>query len=155
MQKFPAPEFEVTTVFRFSPAHDGDVAGLVVFGHDYAWIGVRRVNGRLAVIFARCLAANRGGEEQELSSYPLEADTVHLKVSVSNGGICRFYFSEAGDKFAPVDPKFSAVSSSWVGAKVGLFAAARGTGTKSSGHVNVDGFRVTRLGHLTPSQAAF
>jgi len=42
LQKFPAPEFTVTTSLDFSPAAEGETAGLVVYGYDYAVLGLRR-----------------------------------------------------------------------------------------------------------------
>jgi beta-xylosidase len=41
LQKFPAPAFTVTTKLEMSPAGSGESAGLIVFGYDYAWIGLR------------------------------------------------------------------------------------------------------------------
>jgi beta-xylosidase len=147
MQKFPAPEFEVTTLLRFSPAADGDRVGLVVFGHDYAWLGLCCERARLRLVLRRCDAAHQGGAEQEVSAADFAGDTVHLRVSVSAGGHCRFAYSAGGGDFQSFGPAFQAKSSYWVGAKVGLFAAAPAqSGHDAAGHADVSSFRITPLG---------
>jgi beta-xylosidase len=144
MQKFPAPDFEVTTVFRFCPAHDGDLAGLIIFGHDYAWLGLRWRNGRWSLVMAQCLDAHQRGQEREIFSREVTSQTIHLRVTVKSGGLCQFAASDGGDSFETTGPEFQAASSDWVGAKVGLFATARERHNAPAGSVQVHGFRVTR-----------
>ncbi len=52
LQKFPALEFTVTTKLDFPPASDGDSAGLIVFGFDYCWLGLKRLNGATSLVLA-------------------------------------------------------------------------------------------------------
>src|SRR5207253_2816084 len=63
LQKFPAPEFQVTTRLEFFPQRTGDAAGLVIFGKDYASIGLRLESNGLQLCVARCLAAHKSGHE--------------------------------------------------------------------------------------------
>ena len=124
MQKFPAPEFTVTATLDFAPKADGDSAGLIVFGCDYAWLGLQCRNGRTALVLAICREA-AGGNAQEEHEFPLPAGSrpLQLRVTVRAGGLCQFACSTDGKTFTPASPLFTATAGRWVGAKVGLFAA--------------------------------
>ena len=114
-EKFPAPGFVATTQVRFTPAGDGDRAGLIIFGHDYAWLGLQSENGRLRLVLRRCNAAHQGGMEDELHGSETCSDVVFLRAIVSSGGRCRFAFSFDGAEYREVGDVFQAASSSWVG----------------------------------------
>ena len=45
LQKWPAPEFQITTCMKLSDMEEGDVCGLVSFGGKYAAICVAKKNG--------------------------------------------------------------------------------------------------------------
>ena len=124
LQKFPAEEFTVTTKLEFAARADGDCAGLVVFGYDYAWLGLKRVHGAPALVLAICREAPKGEAQSESVVLPELAGPVTLRVTVSPGARCRFSFSRDGVKFTPVgETAFTATVGRWVGAKVGLFTA--------------------------------
>ncbi len=143
LQKFPVPEFTATTLLEFSPAGEGERAGLVVFGYDYAWLGLRQTAGGLRLGFALCAEAQTGSGEVELASVRVACGRVTLRVKVSAGARCAFSFSEDGEKFAAIGPEFQARSSKWVGAKVGVFASAEGDAAGAgAGHADFDWFRV-------------
>lgn len=122
MQKFPALEFTATALLDASSAGQ---TGLIVFGYDYAWIGFRW--GKLVQITV--MKAGDGKPEAKETVVPdRPAGPVHLRVTVADGGKCRFSYSTDGQDFAPVGDAFTANVGRWVGAKVGLFAAGdRGT----------------------------
>lgn len=141
MQKFPAPEFTASTSLCLAPTQDGDAAGLIVFGYDYAWIGLRRAGGNTRIVFRRCLAADKEGTEEELFSEPFTGRRIELRVSVGAGARCEFAWRAPDQAFRPVTPPFLAKSSRWVGAKVGLFAASV-MGSPIGGYADVDWFRV-------------
>lgn len=124
LQKFPTPAFTVTTRLEFDPLNPADAAGLLVFGDDYAWIGVR--GDRLVLHTAHHAHA----EPAAVTETPLAdhvTGAIELRVTVTAGARCHFSFSRDGQSFTPVDGEFTAVVSRWVGAKVGLFALAAGT----------------------------
>ena len=145
LQKFPAPEFTITTKLEFAPKADSDRAGLIVFGYDYAWIGLQRVNGSYALVLAIRPEAARGEPERETTALAKVSGPVWLRVTVRAGGKCRFSYSLAGEKFAPVgDGDFTATVGKWVGAKVGLFATSGPVLPSAQiGHADFDFFRVT------------
>lgn len=138
LQKFPAPEFTVTTKLEFSPQAVGDSAGLVVFGLDYVWLGLKKTSSGPALVLATCPEAVKGEPARESIVVALAGGAVWLRVTVRSGGQCRFSFSRNGADFTPAsETTFTAMPGRWVGAKVGLFAF----GT-SSAYGDFDFFRV-------------
>ncbi|PTY05717.1 glycoside hydrolase [Opitutaceae bacterium EW11] len=144
MQKFPAPEFEVTTSVDATALGDGERCGLVVFGYSYASLSLRRVSGKLDVVLHRCDDAHQSGVERLVASSPANSSRALLRVTVASGGECRFAFSFDGTAFVALGMPFQARSSYWVGAKVGLFALGPMNG-QQRGHADFDWFRVSAL----------
>jgi hypothetical protein len=109
----------MTTVLEASTAAQ---SGLIVFGYDYAWIGLR--DGKLVQVTVMKAAEKPVTTEQ----FALEQVTgpVHLRVGVTDGGLCRFSYSLDGKSFTPLGEAFTANVGRWVGAKIGLFAAGGG-----------------------------
>jgi beta-xylosidase len=135
MQKFPAPAFTATVQLKFSPKNGGDVAGLMVFGYDYAWLGFSQQKNGLSLIMRTCQQAQKGGLEKTVAELPVETDSVFLRVHVNPGAGCEFSFSNDGTAFKRLEETFLATSSMWVGAKVGLFAsAAPGSAVSGTAH---------------------
>jgi len=130
MQKFPALEFTMTTVLAASTAAQ---TGLIVFGYDYAWIGLR--DGKLVQVTV--MKASEKPAATERVGLENITGPVHLRVEVADGGKCRFSYSMDGKAFTPLGDTFTANVGRWVGAKAGLFAAgASGT------HADYDSFLV-------------
>lgn len=148
MQKFPAPAFTATTAVEFSPAAPEDAAGLMVFGYDYAWLGLRRTAQGIRLVQMTCLEANNKGQEREIAGLALPAGTggqgkpLFLRVTVAEGAKCRFAYSLDGIAFQPIGDEFTAKVSRWVGAKVGVFALSAPAAT-STGHADFDWFRLS------------
>jgi len=146
LQKFPAPNFSVTTALQFAPAAEGETAGLVVFGYDYALLGLRRTAaGPRLVLLVNRGASQPGAEEREAAGVEAKDDPVYLRVTVEKVGadaICRFAYSFDNALFTPIGQPFKASVDRWIGAKFGLIAAASPTATKT-GHADFDWVRVT------------
>lgn len=145
LQKFPAPTFEVTTELKLVPGAQGDQAGLVVFGYDYAWVGLRRTSEGIKVIsVVHRDAAKDGRAVDTVLSAAQENQPAWMRVRVGDGGKCQFFYSLDGKKFTEVSGDFTATVARWVGAKVGLFATASATEIKGgAGHADISWFRVT------------
>jgi hypothetical protein len=120
---------------------EGDSAGLVMYGTDYAWLGVKRSAGARQLVLVRCQDAMSGCAEQTLFSAPLAARSVYLAMDVAEGARTTFGFSLDGKRYTQAGPVFQAVPGRWVGAQMGLFSAAANPDAR--GHVDVDEFRVT------------
>ncbi len=130
LQKFPALEFSMTTVLTAPTAAQ---AGLIVFGYDYAWIGMS--GGRLVRVTVINAAEKPVAAETVVEEKI--AGPVHLRVEVAEGGKCRFSYSLDGKVFTPVGDTFTASVGRWVGAKAGLFAAGA-----PGAHADFDFFHV-------------
>lgn len=130
MQKFPAPEFSATTTMELRSAGQGARAGLVVFGYDYGWIGLRqRPDGHQELVQVLCAGADKGGREEVAASvlWPV-GRPVRLRVKVGGDRRCQFFFraADTGEAapFVALGDAFFASSSKWVGAKVGVFCGS-------------------------------
>ena len=157
LQKWPAAAFSVTAALTFSPASagEGESAGLVVFGQDYAWVGLRTTAQGTRLLMRVLTNAKEGQAEQESASVEAPGPAVHLRVAVTAGGTCRFSYSANTQQFTPIGGEFVAKPGVWVGAKVGVFAAAA-PGTARAGHADWDWFRVEALaGDLARSLLPF
>lgn len=128
LQKFPALEFTATAKLDPSPVGQ---TGLIVFGYDYAWIGFR--GGKLLQITVMQASEEVGRLTTETIAPEVPLGPIHLRVTVTDGGKCRFSYSTNGTVFTPLGDEFKANVGRWVGAKVGLFAAGeRGYGDYDS-----------------------
>ena len=156
MQKFPAPEFVATTSLELTAAAPGESAGLIIFGYDYAWLGLRNTSDGLRLVHVVCRNARDGGREKEIASVPVALSKIFLRASVNADATCRFAFSRDGKNFEPIGESFKATPSRWVGAKIGVFASAPPTAASKdstsssakSGAALFDWFRVTASGNL-------
>ncbi len=142
LQKLPAPEFTVSTKMEFAPGGAGELAGLTVFGFDYAVLGMRSTtNGSRLALVVNHGANQPGAEEQEWSGPDLKNGPIYLRVTVRNGALCQFAYSLDGQSFIPVGEPFKAVGDRWIGAKVGLIASAPAPAEKT-GWADFDWFHV-------------
>jgi beta-xylosidase len=145
LQKFPAGEFTVTTKLRFTPNAKliNEKTGLVIMGQSYATLYLKSGKDKLELVFGTCQKASEGKPEAEKVLVQLKSgDEIYLRVKVSKGGNCTFYFSMNGEQYELVQDVFQAEVGRWIGAKVGLFCT-RDTQTNDSGYADYDWFRVT------------
>ena len=132
LQKFPARSFAAETLLEFAPQQQsGEESGLIVTGRSFASLGLEkketgnqlilRINGEIKVV------------EENVP------DTVKLRVTVKDGGLCTFSFA-VGDEFVTVPQTFSAKKGMWIGGKLGLYSIRRQE-SPSAGRVDIDYFR--------------
>ncbi|MEO7085899.1 MAG: hypothetical protein ABI442_09885 [Gemmatimonadaceae bacterium] len=140
LQKFPAPRFSATTSIDVTGLLDGEIAGLVVMGLDYAFIGVRRVGSRTELVDTRVHDADKETPER-INSGATVSGVVQLRVHVGDPAICQFEWSADGRTFSPVGESFPARVGKWISAKVGLFAVAPVASTRH-GHADFDYLRI-------------
>lgn len=142
LQKFPAPEFTAAAKLTLTPEQDGNRAGLIVFGQDYACLSMTRKENRLWLTRSVCLDAPSGSDEQIAEQCPLETNTVYVKVHIAAPDArCTFSYSADGEHFTPVGSPFMAKPGRWIGAKVGLFCVAE-TPAPTGGYADVEWFRI-------------
>lgn len=142
LQKMPAESFTATTKVIFHPNADGEETGLLVMGRDYAYLGMKMVNGSLQLQQVRCMGADRG-KTQTTAGAPirLSGGEVYLRVEVEKGGICHFSYSTDNKQYLPVGPDFQAREGKWIGAKIGLFSQ-RKTHQNDGGYADYHWFRI-------------
>ncbi|RXK56171.1 glycosyl hydrolase 43 family protein [Oleiharenicola lentus] len=144
LQKFPALSFRVTARVEFAPQTVGESTGLIVFGYAYSWIGLRARDNGLALVWATRPEAAKGAPQEEHLLIERLQSPVWLSVLVHPGARCQFAFSTDGTTFTDTGREFTATEGHWVGAKIGLFAAAPAAAA-ATGHADFDWFRVQPL----------
>lgn len=142
MQKFPALDFTVTTLVALSPKSAGVSAGLIVFGYDYAWLGLRSTSDGVQLVQDVRLDAAERASAQTTVVQPKVDGPVWLRVTITEGKQCRFACSLDGKQFVPAGVTFTAKPGRWVGAKVGLFALGQ-PGAPATGWADFHRFTVT------------
>jgi beta-galactosidase len=141
LQKLPAAQFSATASLDLSGLADGDSAGLLMYGLDYAWIGVRRSGGANRLVLNTCMKAMTGCRDEEQASVALPAKRVYLRLQVSEGGRTTFSYSLDRKRFEAFGKPFNATVGRWVGARMGLFSTA--SSAQGGGFVDVDDFTVS------------
>lgn len=142
LQKFPGPAFTVTTKLTFTGLNDGERAGLVVFGSDYATLALERRGTDVVLTQNVCRGASTGAHEKELAAVRAPSSTLYLRARVLDGGRTEFTFSHDGSAFTSIGEPFQAQPGRWVGAKIGLFALRGHEPGREVGYADVDWFRV-------------
>ncbi|WP_026905045.1 glycoside hydrolase family 43 protein [Pedobacter glucosidilyticus] len=142
-QKFPADNFQVTTKITFTPNDklENEKVGLIILGQDYSTLFLKSKKDGIYLGYGLCKGAVKGKEEVESIISKIDTKTVYFRVQVSNGGICKWFYSTDNKKFLPIAEPFTALPGKWVGAKVGLYAV-RNTQINDSGYADVDWFHV-------------
>ncbi|MCK7554782.1 glycoside hydrolase 43 family protein [Chitinophaga sedimenti] len=141
LQKFPADEFTATTKLTFKPRLQGDRAGLIVMGMDYAQLSLVYRDSIIYLEQGVCKQADKGKKEALTSLGTATGKDAWLRVKVMPGAKCKFSYSYNGNDYTDIPGEFTAREGRWVGAKVGLFA----TGVQQSndaGWADVDWFRI-------------
>jgi beta-xylosidase len=142
MQKFPAEQFKTTTKLTFSPHTEGDKIGLIIWGHDYAYLNVVKKADGLWLNQSICLDAQKGGTETSKDVVKLDTNTIWLAVSVKKEAVCQFSYSLDGQHFTDVGAVFKAKEGHWIGAKVGLFCFRKTFKVNDAGYADIDFFKM-------------
>ncbi|MFI6943679.1 glycoside hydrolase 43 family protein [Streptomyces sp. NPDC050418] len=124
-QRLPASACTVEVELALDAQVPGAKAGLTVLGDAYRWIGLERTadgDVRLVHRFAETVADR---ERDAAEPMPAPGGRARLRIEVGPGARCRFA-ADTGDGFVSAGPVFAATPWRWVGALLGLFAAAPG-----------------------------
>jgi beta-xylosidase len=140
LQKFPAPEFTVTTKLDFSRLAEGQISGLLIMGQSYSYLAVERTSSGYRLVKRACADAMKGNKETEEAIIGCQGNSVLLRVKVSNGAVCNFSYINDSKEFIQIGESFIAQAGRWIGAKVGLFCLARNAEQKT-GYADYDWFR--------------
>ncbi len=138
-QKLPAPTFKVETRMELT-GKDGDRAGLVLLGMNYAWLGLRKADGGTQLVMGRCEGEKESCQEKVAVLAKVKSGPVYLRMVMEKGAIARFWYSRDNVKFVAAGAPFTTTMGRWVGAQMGVFSL----GAASVGsYADVDYFRVT------------
>ncbi len=140
MQKFPARKFNAITKLEFHPQSINEKAGLVIFGLDYSYICIEKVEKGFHIYQAVNLNAEKNNSEEIIDVKSVIQNKIYFKVEVDENAKCKFYYSLNGKKFYQIGKEFIAKQGKWVGAKVGIFSLALQNSVKS-GYTDFDWFR--------------
>lgn len=140
LQKLPAPEFIAETSLEFADKAKNIDAGLLVFGEDYAWIGVRfdPKSKQSMIGYARCHDAREGCEESFTPDARLVKNKVTLRATMFAGGGVTLSYKQENGRFRSIGELFQARPGRWVGAKIGLFARNTDKSGGKSHYVDID-----------------
>lgn len=154
LQKTPADKFTATTKLRFTSKSENQMGGLIVMGHDYFALMLKRVKDEFLLQLVTCKSADKGTPEQvktiatlkptekdKIDYQPAIHEDIYLRVNVADGE-CNFAYSLNGKKYTAVEGNFKIKEGKWIGAKVGL-AAIEPAGKTNRGWIDADWFRVT------------
>ena len=148
LQKFPAPQFVATTKVFLSAKHPGDRAGLIVFGLDYAHVGIIKTETGFKVSQFSCKNADDGTGEEEIDFAVVDNSTINLRVEINPENVaeiiprllCSFSYSLDGESFKRIGKEFIAREGKWVGAKIGIFTTTNRENNQNS-FADFDWFR--------------
>lgn len=136
LQKWPAPEFQITACLHFEQMAEGDVAGMVSLGGRYTALVVQKKEGKL-ILQQRTGNWAKEDEVREASEI-LASELMYLRMKVEREEDVSFEVSTDGEHFQPAGRTVQATPGRWVGVKAGLFALNE-QGRKE-GRVSVDYF---------------
>ncbi len=147
VQRLPIGPRTIEVELRLDDPAPGAKAGLAVVGDAFSWIGLERdPDGgggvRLVHRFGDLVAER---ERDAAHAYPAPEGRALLRVEVTDHARCRFAAAvPPGAAFRPSGQEFAATPWRWVGAQLGLFAAAPPRpGEEPGGAALFQGFRVT------------
>lgn len=136
LQKWPAPEFKITTCLHTGGLRDGDLAGMISLGGVYTALAVEKKGGAL------CLTQSVGEwmkqNETRTSVKELSGERVFLQMTVEQESRVSFAYSLDGESYIPAGSLSEATPGRWVGVKAGLFAVHEGKG--AAGRAAFEGF---------------
>ncbi|MGK5557928.1 hypothetical protein ACSNOI_40620, partial [Actinomadura kijaniata] len=140
-QRLPAPAFTATTGVTLTGGVPGARAGLTVLGDSYAWIGLEQTGDGVALVH-RVASREDDRERDAAPPVPLPPGTeVRLRARVTEGARVAF-LADTGDGWRRLGGTFTATPGRWVGASLGIFAAAPGD-ARPTGRADFGAFRVT------------
>ena len=166
LQKTPADEFMATAKLRFTSKADGQMGGIIMMGHNYQALVVKRVGKAFQLLILTCQDADRGKPQQEeliatlkptaedkIDYKPGIHEDIYLRLKVSNaeagvahGGqpLVSFAWSQDGKKFKDCGQQYTMKQGKWIGAKFG-FIAVETNPKVDRGWVDADWIRIAPL----------
>lgn len=144
LQKNPALTYEVVTKVDLANSSVQAEGGLLVFGENYAWIGIKPIDGKPHLVYVSCTGARKGCNESVHDYGPIEAPVLELRYIMNADATVVFsYRTDSKGRYTVIGEQFNAVRGRWVGAKVGLFSVS--SMPNSQAYLDVDYIRFLPL----------
>ncbi len=143
LQKFPARSFTVTTKFTPHLLFSGEQTGLVVMGHSYSALLLRKTADSLMLVQSTRRRANENGLEEQGTPVQAASSTFYFRARIDADANVHFSYSTDGVRFEAFGTQFRAERGDWIGAKIGIVA----TGVVQqgeTGYADFDWFRVEK-----------
>lgn len=136
LQKWPAPQFQITTCFHLNQLQEGDLCGLVSLGGCYSGLMIGKEDG---ILYLQQRTGNWTKEDEVHSRLEsVEQAIIYLRMKVEKETLVSFEISYDEKNFHQVGTISKATPGRWVGVKAGL-TAINELG-KKGGMVSVDYF---------------
>lgn len=120
LQKWPAPEFQITTCLHLNNMQAGDVCGMVSLGGIYTSLAVKQEAGKR--ILVQRIGEWTKDNERERVCATYDADVIYLRMYVEKESTVSFAYSMDGEYFIEAGESIATTPGRWVGVKAGLFA---------------------------------
>ena len=123
LQKLPAQTFQVRSKLRVPTAQADIETGLLLFGKDYAWLGIKTINNAPHLVYVQCRGARTGCNESVHDYGEVNHGSIEIRYILASDAtaVFAYRFSE-NEAFTVAGEQFKARRGRWVGAKTGVFA---------------------------------
>lgn len=155
LQKTPTEKFTATAKIRFTSKDQNQLGGILVMGHNYSALVVKRIGDEFQLQQITCHDADKGKPEtvkvlatlkptakDKIDYQPAIHEDIYLRMKVADGK-CNFAYSTNGKKYQDVGEELTMKEGKWIGAKIGL-VAIEPAGKTNRGWIDADWFRVTK-----------
>jgi len=155
LQKTPADEFTATTKLRFTSKAEGQMGGLIMMGHNYQALMLKRVGREFQLVIVTCQEADKGKPQKEelvatlkptaedkIDYKPGIHEDIYLRLMVKDSKV-RFAWSQNGKKFKDCGSEYPMKEGKWIGAKFGYVSVDTNPKT-DKGWIEADWIRVTK-----------
>ncbi len=133
LQKWPAPQFQITACIHLDGLQEGDAAGMVSQCGHYTGLLVQKKGGKL-VLQQRTGNWTREDEtRRDVAALPDGTKELYLRMSVKQETEVSYQYSLTGEEtYIPAGETVEATPGRWVGVKAGLTAIHEGDGPRGS-----------------------
>lgn len=134
LQKWPAPEFMITTCLHLDKLAENSLAGMISLGGCYTALAAARRQGKLLLV--QRTGNWEQADETETVCREITEETIYLRMKVEKSEDVSFLVSGDGVTYEPIGETVQAKPGRWVGVKTGLFAVTEGE--KAQGSLTAD-----------------
>ncbi len=122
VQKWPAPQFQITACLHLEGLEEGDAGGMVSLGGCYTALAAVKRGGKLWLEQWTGNWTKDDEVREEAAALPIEGDTLYVRMSVKDAREVSFAAGTKEDDLRPVGRATETSPGRWVGVKAGLFA---------------------------------